>query len=450
MTTAPTSSPRPFVRVVVVNFDGGDVTRRCVDALLATRYPSDRLQIVVVDNASVDGFNWVLREEYPQVTLIQSDTNEGFARGCNLAMRDLDGVDHVALINNDAIVDPDWLEPLLVPMADPTVGAVVPKLLLNVWAHAVTVRTDRLHRMPDDHLVGVKVQRVEVDGVDRTDSVRFDERFWPVDDDDEHDDRGQWSKGLSSVWWPATDASQAVRLTLVGATDVTVQVGTPEEPVAHSVGVEPVVIECTTAQRVRIINSAGGGLFKGWFGGDRGFLEPDLGQYDEPSEVFAWCGGAVLLRTAYLRDVGLFDPTYFLYYEDFDLSWRGRSSGWTYRYEPTSVVFHEHAYSSKAGSSFFRFWVDRNRRLTLVKNAPAGVATRACLGAVKEAGSDFARHTYHQARRLRPPSPRVTKEIMKQVVSLAGALPSAVRERRRLARRRTVSHADIARWTITK
>ena len=445
-TPVPPPSSRPMVRVVVVNFDGGDVTRRCIDALLATEYPSDRLEIVVVDNASVDGFNWVLREEYPQVRLIQSDTNEGFARGCNLAMRDLDGVDHVALINNDAIVDPGWLEPLLVPMADPTVGAVVPKLLLNVWAHAVTLHTDRLHRLADDRLVGVRVDRVEIDGVDRTDWVRFDERFW-VDD---HDERGRWSKGVASVWWPATDEPRDVRLTLRGATDVTVQMGTPGEAVAHAVGAEPVVVSCTTARRVRIVNSAGGGLFKGWFGGDRGFLEPDLGQYDEPAEVFAWCGGAVLLRTAYLRDVGLFDPTYFLYYEDFDLSWRGRSSGWTYRYVPTSVVFHEHAYSSKAGSSFFRFWVDRNRRLTLVKNAPAGVAARACAGAVKEATTDLARHTYHQARRLRPPSPDATREIVKPVVSLVGALPAALRQRRRLARRRTVSHADIERWTITK
>jgi GT2 family glycosyltransferase len=444
--SAPQHSTRPMVRVVVVNFDGGDVTRRCIDSLLATNYPADRLEIVVVDNASVDGFNWVLREEYPQVRLIQSDTNEGFARGCNLAMRDLDGIDHVALINNDALVDPDWLEPLLVPMADPTVGAVVPKLLLNVWAHAVTLRTDRLHRLADDRLVGARVLRVEIDGVDRTEWVRFDERFWP----DDPDDPGRWSKGFASVWWPATDEPRDVRLTVVGATDVEVQLGTPTEPVSHAVGREPATLSCVTSQRVRIVNSAGGGLFKGWFGGDRGFLEPDLGQYDEPAEVFAWCGGAVLLRTAYLRDVGLFDPTYFLYYEDFDLSWRGHSSGWTYRYEPSSVVFHEHAYSSKAGSSFFRFWVDRNRRLTLVKNAPAKVAVRACVGAVKEATFDLAQHVYHQARRLRPPSPDATREIVKPVVSLAGALPSALRERRRLARRRTVSHAEIERWTITK
>ena len=74
-----------MVRVVVVNFDGGAVTLRCLDALLAS-HRADLLEIVVVDNASVDGVLWTLREKYPQVRLIVSDTNEGFARGCNLAL----------------------------------------------------------------------------------------------------------------------------------------------------------------------------------------------------------------------------------------------------------------------------------------------------------------------------------------------------------------------------
>ena len=43
--------------------------------------------------------------------------------------------------------------------------------------------------------------------------------------------------------------------------------------------------------------------------------------------MFAWCGGAVLLRSDYLDDVGLFDERFFLYYEDTDLSWRGEDEG---------------------------------------------------------------------------------------------------------------------------
>ena len=43
--------------------------------------------------------------------------------------------------------------------------------------------------------------------------------------------------------------------------------------------------------------------------------------------MFAWCGGAVLLRREYLDDVGIFDERLFLYYEDTDLSWRGTAQG---------------------------------------------------------------------------------------------------------------------------
>lgn len=446
--TGPMEQLRPRIRVVVVNYDGGEVTRRCIDALLATNYPADRLEIVVVDNASVDGLNWVLMEHYPQVRLIESLVNEGFARGCNLAMGDLDEVDHVALINNDAFVDPDWLEPLLASMDDPTVGAASPKLLLNVEAHALTFDTSELHQLDQVRRVGVSVDRIEVDGDDVTGAVRFDERFHH-----EHPHEvGRWTKGFASVWWPVGPdvGAQRVRVELHAAVSTEVTVGVPGGVVSVEVGPEGTVVECTVDQRVHILNSAGGGLYKGWFGGDRGFLEPDIGQYDEPCEVFSWCGGAVLLRAEYLTDVGIFDSTYFLYYEDFDLAWRGRTSGWRYRYVPSARVFHEHAYSSKAGSAFFTFWVDRNRRLTLLKNAPWRVAVRAAAGAAWHPAVSIARHSVSRIKRLRPPSPRFVVATVKGFWSFAGAVPSALAERRRLRRRQVVSDRVIESWTITK
>lgn len=443
----------PFVRVVVVNYDGGEVTRRCVDALLATHHPADRLEVVVVDNASVDGLNWVLKEHYPQVTLIESDTNEGFARGCNLAMRDLDGVDYLALINNDAIVEPDWLAPLLARMDDPSVGAVVPKLLLNLWAHAVLLDPSTTTELDEERTVGVSLDSIEIDGVDAMHTVRFDERFWP----DHPREHGRWTKGLASVWWPVDlvdgdpdPSAQTVHLALSAPRQIDVAVGTPDVVRTVAVGTKPVELDLEVSRPLRVLNSAGGGLYTGWFGGDRGFLEPDLGQYDTAEEVFSWCGGAVLLRAQYLREVGLFDPTFFLYYEDFDLSWRGRSRGWKYWYEPSSQVFHEHAYSSKAGSDFFTFWVERNRRLMLVKNAPAKVAARAWLGCVVTTLRYLGSHTYHRLRRLRPPSPSAVKNISKLFFSVAAATPNALRERRRINRLRTVSNAELERWMLSK
>ncbi len=128
-----------------------------------------------------------------------------------------------------------------------------------------------------------------------------------------------------------------------------------------------------------MINNVGGIVLADGSGADRGFGEPDEGQYDQPDEIFAWCGGSVLLRPSYLADVGLFDEHLFLYYEDTDLSWRGRALGWRYRVEPASVVHHLHAASTGGTSAVFRYYNERNRLVVLVKNAPAALARRAAL-----------------------------------------------------------------------
>ena len=49
----------------------------------------------------------------PGVRVIEHTHNVGFAGGCNLGLQDLDDVDYVALLNNDAIPDRNWLRPLV-------------------------------------------------------------------------------------------------------------------------------------------------------------------------------------------------------------------------------------------------------------------------------------------------------------------------------------------------
>src|SRR5690606_31730345 len=107
-------APVPRVRAVVLNYNGGDHVVRCVEALRATEYPADRFEIVVVDNASLDGSDAVIADRFPEVRIIPTGANLGFPAN-NLAMVDLeaDGIDHVALVNNDAFVEPGWLVPLV-------------------------------------------------------------------------------------------------------------------------------------------------------------------------------------------------------------------------------------------------------------------------------------------------------------------------------------------------
>jgi hypothetical protein len=248
----------------------------------------------------------------------------------------------------------------------------------------------------------------------------------------------------------AEAAPDTVELEVAGAVATSVEVLTADGSTWIDTDTTPRRVSLELHRHCRIINNAGGGLFPGWYGGDRGFLEPDVGQYDEPDDVFSWCGGAVLLGTAYLRDVGLFDPHFFLYYEDFDLSWRGRSLGWRYRYVPTSVVLHEHAYSSKAGSAFFTFWVRRNRCLTLIKNGPANVAWRATLVEVKLVVRQGVRLVYRLARYRELPSRQVLADWWTSCRSFPTAVGSALRDRRRMARRRRVPLSALAGWTMTR
>ncbi len=115
-----------------------------------------------------------------------------------------------------------------------------------------------------------------------------------------------------------------------------------------------------------IINNAGNELSSRWEPRDRGYGEPDRGQYDEPEDVWGWCGGAALLRREYLQDVGRFDERLFMYAEDADLSWRGARRGWRYRYVPASVVHHVRGASSGGERTPMLDYLNRRNRLVVV------------------------------------------------------------------------------------
>jgi hypothetical protein len=146
--------------------------------------------------------------------------------------------------------------------------------------------------------------------------------------------------------------------------------------VVHTVGPVPAWYPVPLGSPITVVNNAGTELVADGYGADRGYLEPDDGRFDQPAEVFAWCGAGVLLRRAYLDDVGLFDERLFLYYEDLELAWRGRERGWRYRSVPTSVVHHVHAASTIEGSARSEYFNERNRLAVTLRHASGREATR--------------------------------------------------------------------------
>ena len=103
---------------------------------------------------------------------------------------------------------------------------------------------------------------------------------------------------------------------------------------------------------------------------DRDFRLPlgELRRADGP--VAGVSGGAALVRTALLRQIGLFDPDYFAYYEDVDLSLRARRAGIGCWYCSAAVGRHRFGASFGPGSAEQRYLLGRNHLRTLALHQP--------------------------------------------------------------------------------
>ncbi|MFN8557439.1 MAG: glycosyltransferase [Dehalococcoidia bacterium] len=119
---------RPRVSIIVLTYNKLEYTQQCLAALAATT-PGDLYELIIVDNASVDGTRPFLDLLQGDVQVLLNDTNRGFVEGCNQGARLARG-DYLLLLNNDAIPQPGWLEPLLaLADADPRVGVVGAQLV---------------------------------------------------------------------------------------------------------------------------------------------------------------------------------------------------------------------------------------------------------------------------------------------------------------------------------
>ncbi len=120
---------RNKVAIVIPNLNGAALLAESLESLARQTAKHD---VYVVDNASTDGSQELIRTKFPDVALIQLTENRGFAGGVNPGIQAAldNGAQYVALFNNDAVADPMWLECLLRAMdAHPEAGIVTGKFL---------------------------------------------------------------------------------------------------------------------------------------------------------------------------------------------------------------------------------------------------------------------------------------------------------------------------------
>jgi GT2 family glycosyltransferase len=119
---------------------------------------------------------------------------------------------------------------------------------------------------------------------------------------------------------------------------------------------------------------------------ERGYGQPDRGQYETPEPVFSVCGAVAFYRRKMLDQAALngqyFDEDFFAFNEDLDIGWRGQLLGWKCVYEPRAVAYHRRGgtaapdrnripFGSRQISkrpARIRYHIMKNRYITVVKN----------------------------------------------------------------------------------
>ena len=92
--------------VIIVNYNGRHFLGDCLTSLGAQSFRD--FEAWVVDNGSTDGSQAMIREQYPEINLIQLSENKGFSIGNNVGIRHARG-DFIALLNNDVVLDREWM-----------------------------------------------------------------------------------------------------------------------------------------------------------------------------------------------------------------------------------------------------------------------------------------------------------------------------------------------------
>lgn len=120
-----TQSSTPLISIVSVNWNKPEITLDMVKSFRHVTYPN--YELIIVDNGSTIGDIDIVKD-YPYVKLIKTGKNLGFAGGTNFGIRQAGG-EYILLLNNDTVVPPHFLEPMVELMEDvPKIGIVSPKI----------------------------------------------------------------------------------------------------------------------------------------------------------------------------------------------------------------------------------------------------------------------------------------------------------------------------------
>ena len=246
--------------IVILNWNGKNFLNKFLPSVIL--YSAGYADVIVADNASTDDSIAFLKENFPQIRIIQNASNGGFAKGYNDALAQVDA-EYYILLNSDIEVTENWIAPVIELLDNnPEVIACQPAI--------------RSYHSPA-----------------------------------EFEYAGAAGGFIDSFGYPFC--------------------------------------------RGRIFQN----------------LEEDLGQYNEPIEIFWATGACMFVKAAKFHELGGFDADFFAHMEEIDFCWRAKHAGYKIMVCPQSKVFHVGGGTLPKQSSFKTYLNMRNNISMLYKNLPS-------------------------------------------------------------------------------
>jgi len=161
------------ISIVIPNWNGKKYLKECLDSLKKINYIN--YEVLIVDNGSSDDSVNFIKENYPDILYIANDKNFGFSVACNQGIKKAlaEGAEAVLLLNNDTVVEENFLQKMVEVLQDEKVGIVGSKIYYynnekRIWyAGGNYIKW----RSSGQHKYWMKMDRDSLRGVKETDFV---------------------------------------------------------------------------------------------------------------------------------------------------------------------------------------------------------------------------------------------------------------------------------------
>lgn len=131
---------KPLVSIIVLNYNAGELLQECIQSIINSNYKN--FEIILVDNVSNDYSHKKCKERFKDIILIENEKNLGYCGGNNVGIKIAKG-EYFVILNPDVIVEPDWLNQLLISYSKNGEGFYQPKILADI-DHRIIISTGNM------------------------------------------------------------------------------------------------------------------------------------------------------------------------------------------------------------------------------------------------------------------------------------------------------------------